>query len=130
MVAILSKPARAVRTSAMTSAPLLSLRDVSRRFTSSPVNGGSDTGSTTAGVEEIGLVTNQPDVRRGRTSREFVEATNRSLARMLGLDDVRVCYHDDGDACDCRKPKPGLILSAGTALQIDGGTHSVVVPRA
>lgn len=65
------------------------------------------------------MVTNQPDVRRGKTSREFVEATNRSIARLLGLDDVRVCYHDDGDDCDCRKPKPGLILSASKELGID-----------
>src|ERR1700693_5419365 len=35
MVAILSKQATAARTQAMTSAPLLSLRDVSRRFVSS-----------------------------------------------------------------------------------------------
>ena len=65
------------------------------------------------------MVTNQPDVKRGRTTREFVEATNRALARTLALDDVRVCYHDDGDGCDCRKPKPGLILAAADALGID-----------
>ena len=32
---------------------------------------------------------------------------------------MRVCYHDDADACDCRKPKPGLLLAAAAALGID-----------
>ena len=75
------------------------------------------------------MVTNQPDVRRGRTTREFVEATNRALALRLGLDDVRVCFHDDGDGCDCRKPKPGLILASAAALGIDLGASVMVGDR-
>ena len=31
------------------------------------------------------------------------------LAALLPLDEFRVCYHDDADGCDCRKPKPGLL---------------------
>ena len=29
------------------------------------------------------------------------------------------CYHDDGDACDCRKPKPGALLDAAQRHGID-----------
>ena len=56
------------------------------------------------------VVTNQPDVARGTTTREAVEAIHARLAAMLPLDEFRVCFHDDGDGCDCRKPKPGLLI--------------------
>jgi D-glycero-D-manno-heptose 1,7-bisphosphate phosphatase len=56
------------------------------------------------------VVTNQPDVASGRQRREVVEAINRTLAAALPLDEFRVCFHDDRDGCDCRKPKPGLLL--------------------
>lgn len=56
------------------------------------------------------VVTNQPDVARGTQRREVVEAINTRLAAALPLDEVRVCCHDDGDDCGCRKPRPGLLL--------------------
>ncbi|HEX8168865.1 MAG TPA: HAD family hydrolase [Beijerinckiaceae bacterium] len=65
------------------------------------------------------VVTNQPDVARGKTSREAVEAINRRLCEALPIDDVFMCLHDDGDHCDCRKPKPGMIRAAAQREQID-----------
>jgi len=56
------------------------------------------------------VVTNQPDVAKGITTRPVVEEINRKLASELPLDDVFVCYHQDSDHCDCRKPKPEMIL--------------------
>jgi D-glycero-D-manno-heptose 1,7-bisphosphate phosphatase len=56
------------------------------------------------------VVTNQPDVARGRQTREVVEAMHSHLAELLSLDEFRVCYHDDQDGCPCRKPKPGLLM--------------------
>ena len=58
------------------------------------------------------VVTNQPDVARGSQQRQVVEAIHASLAAALPIDDFFVCYHDDQDGCDCRKPKPGLLLQA------------------
>ena len=58
------------------------------------------------------VVTNQPDVARGSTDRQTVEAINARLTERLPLDEIRVCYHDTADACDCRKPEPGLLFSA------------------
>jgi D-glycero-D-manno-heptose 1,7-bisphosphate phosphatase len=55
------------------------------------------------------VVTNQPDVARGRQTTAVVTAMHERLAAQLPIDEFRVCWHDDADACDCRKPKPGLI---------------------
>jgi D-glycero-D-manno-heptose 1,7-bisphosphate phosphatase len=58
------------------------------------------------------VATNQPDIARGRLTRSDVEAMNGYLRRELPLDAIEVCIHDDADNCDCRKPKPGLLLNA------------------
>src|SRR5262249_39432347 len=62
-----------------------------------------------AGFLLIG-VTNQPDVARGNQSRAVVESINAALLASLPLQEILVCYHDDGDGCDCRKPRPGLLF--------------------
>jgi D-glycero-D-manno-heptose 1,7-bisphosphate phosphatase len=64
-------------------------------------------------------VSNQPDVARGTQTRAAVEAINAYLLAQLPIDEVLVCYHDNNDHCDCRKPKPGLILRAAEKYQID-----------
>ena len=64
------------------------------------------------------VVTNQPDVARGTQSGETVDAIHERLRAELPLDAVYACCHD-GDGCDCRKPKPGLLLSAAGDLGID-----------
>jgi D-glycero-D-manno-heptose 1,7-bisphosphate phosphatase len=71
-----------------------------------------------AGYLLIG-VTNQPDVARGTTSHEDVEALNRIVARSAGLHEIRACLHDDTNRCECRKPRPGLLLQAAADHGID-----------
>ena len=58
------------------------------------------------------MATNQPDIARGRLTRPEVDAMNGYLASKLPLDAIEMCTHDDADNCDCRKPKPGLLLRA------------------
>lgn len=65
------------------------------------------------------VVTNQPDVARGTQSRAVVEAIHARLASILPIDEFRACYHDDVDGCACRKPRPGLILDAARAHDVD-----------
>lgn len=65
------------------------------------------------------VVSNQPDVARGTMAREAVEAINRRLSETLPLDDFRICFHDGEDHCDCRKPKPGLLIGAARERGID-----------
>lgn len=62
--------------------------------------------------------TNQPDVAHGTLPREVVEAINSRLLRALPLREIRVCYEAD-DACPCRKPNPGMLLSAAAEHAID-----------
>jgi D-glycero-D-manno-heptose 1,7-bisphosphate phosphatase len=73
---------------------------------------------TNAGYILIGI-TNQPDVARGTQTREMVESLNAFVQSQLPVREVFVCYHDDGDRCECRKPKPGLILQAAEKYGID-----------
>jgi D-glycero-D-manno-heptose 1,7-bisphosphate phosphatase len=69
------------------------------------------------------VITNQPDVGRGTQSRETVEAMNLKMQSALPLlDRIEICYHAGGrygQPCDCRKPRPGLILRASAELNID-----------
>jgi len=65
------------------------------------------------------VVTNQPDVARGLQSREMVEAFNTLIQSKLPIREIFVCYHDDVDNCECRKPKPGLILKAADKYGLD-----------
>ncbi|HVO60880.1 MAG TPA: HAD family hydrolase [Terriglobales bacterium] len=65
------------------------------------------------------VATNQPDVPRGKVTRDAVEAINQHLAANLDLDDVFTCYHDDAENCDCRKPKPSLFLQAARRYNVD-----------
>lgn len=75
------------------------------------------------------VVTNQPDVARGTQSRAAVEDMHARLSSVLPIDEFRVCYHDDADACECRKPKPGLILAAARAHNVDLHSSMMVGDR-
>jgi len=65
------------------------------------------------------VVTNQPDVARGGAARETLERVHQQLLGELPLDAIFACFHDDSDGCDCRKPKPGLLLMAAREWDVD-----------
>ena len=65
------------------------------------------------------VVTNQPDVARGKTSKETVESINQFLIQNLAIHEIISCYHDDHENCDCRKPKPGSLLKVALKYNID-----------
>jgi D-glycero-D-manno-heptose 1,7-bisphosphate phosphatase len=69
------------------------------------------------------VVTNQPDVARGRQTRAVVEAMHRKMLEALPqIARIEVCWHAGAswaDPCDCRKPQPGMVLRAAKALDID-----------
>lgn len=65
------------------------------------------------------VVSNQPDVARGTTARATVDEINARLATLLPLDAIRCCFHDSADGCNCRKPRPGLIVDAAREFDIE-----------
>jgi D-glycero-D-manno-heptose 1,7-bisphosphate phosphatase len=65
------------------------------------------------------VVTNQPDVARGEQTQERVEAIHKHLCKNFPLLGVMACYHDDGDACHCRKPRPGMLYQAIQRWKLD-----------
>lgn len=67
----------------------------------------------------IVVVTNQPDVAKGIQRREVVEAMHARLYAAGLCDDIRVCYHAAEAGCECRKPKPGMLIEAALQWQID-----------
>ena len=66
------------------------------------------------------VATNQPDVGRRTLPQASVEAIHAFMCGKLPIDRVEVCYHPGhGESnCDCRKPRPGMLLRAAHDLGI------------
>lgn len=70
------------------------------------------------------LVTNQSVIGRGYLAAEVVAALNDRIVAAVAERGGRIvatyiCPHAPDDACDCRKPKPGLLLRAAAEWDID-----------
>ena len=75
-------------------------------------------------------VTNQPDVARGGRTLSNVEEMNHKVRTHLPLDDLLTCFHDGSDNCDCRKPKPGMLLEAAGRWNLDLARSWMIGDRA
>jgi D-glycero-D-manno-heptose 1,7-bisphosphate phosphatase len=65
------------------------------------------------------VVTNQPDIGRGLVTAEAVAEIHRALRAALPmLDAVYTCPHGGAEPCECRKPRPGMVLAATADLGI------------
>ena len=81
------------------------------------------------------VVTNQPVIARGECTVEELDGIHQRMERLLGeqgayIDDLFYCPHHpdkgfEGEIpelkieCDCRKPKPGMLLKAAKRYNID-----------
>jgi len=65
------------------------------------------------------VVTNQPDIGNGLTDAAVVEAMHNKLRRAMPIDGVMVCPHRQDEGCNCRKPRPGMLLTAANNWKID-----------
>jgi D-glycero-D-manno-heptose 1,7-bisphosphate phosphatase len=54
---------------------------------------------------------------------------HQTLMAQLPLDDILVCPHTDHDNCDCRKPRPGMLLEAAHRHNIDLGNSFMIGDR-
>jgi len=69
------------------------------------------------------VVTNQRGVARGKMTHETLDSIHsRMVSELSGfdatIDDIFVCPHEK-DACECRKPKPGMVRAAVEKWDID-----------
>jgi len=77
----------------------------------------------TAGARIL-VATNQSAVGRGIVRRETVDDIHDRLARIARahggpIDGFFVCPHRPEDGCECRKPKPGLLMQAQRERGLD-----------
>lgn len=72
----------------------------------------------------IFVVTNQAAVNRGLITHATLQAIHQRMvatAKTCGahIVDVSYCPHRPDEDCDCRKPRPGMLLSLAATYQID-----------
>jgi D-glycero-D-manno-heptose 1,7-bisphosphate phosphatase len=77
------------------------------------------------------VLTNQSAIGRGLVSRKTVDDIHDRMASLIAerggkIRAFLVCPHTPADACDCRKPAPGLLLRARDELGVDLA-HAVMV---
>jgi D-glycero-D-manno-heptose 1,7-bisphosphate phosphatase len=70
------------------------------------------------------VVSNQAVIGRRLASQRVVDNIHvRMLSEVLQgggrLDQIFYCPHHPNDGCNCRKPKPGLLLQAAQAMDLD-----------
>jgi D-glycero-D-manno-heptose 1,7-bisphosphate phosphatase len=70
------------------------------------------------------VISNQPGIARGMVTRENVEAIHAKMcteAEAAGgrIDAIYYCPHGWDEGCDCRKPRPGLLIQAQREHHLD-----------
>ena len=76
------------------------------------------------------VVTNQPDIGNGMVTLDVIKAMHQKLLDKTKVDDVFVCTHRQDEACECRKPKPGMLFTASKKHGIDLSKSIMVGDRA
>lgn len=70
------------------------------------------------------VATNQAGIGRGLFDMGTLNAIHEKLHRELGrvggsLDGIFFCPHHPEDGCECRKPKPGLLIEIARRFEVD-----------
>jgi D-glycero-D-manno-heptose 1,7-bisphosphate phosphatase len=67
------------------------------------------------------IVTNQPNVAKGKAARADVESIHDEVLRRLDVPIARsyLCFHQAVDRCECRKPSPYFLREAAREFEVD-----------
>ena len=77
------------------------------------------------------VVTNQRGIARGLMDKNALDNVHDYMKLMFSerdvyLDGLYYCPHDRDEGCQCRKPRPGMILQAARDLKIDLGSSFMI----
>lgn len=73
------------------------------------------------------VVTNQSGIGRGLLTAGQVARVNARIEEVLGpLGPWEICPHRPDDGCGCRKPAPGLVISAALRLGVPAHRCAVI----
>ena len=77
---------------------------------------------------EVIIASNQPGLVKGFYKKELLDEINRYIMEKIGIKHIHYCLHypDYYGECECRKPKPGLIVKASREWFIDLNKSFVV----
>ena len=80
------------------------------------------------------FVTNQVGLAEGLITRAEFDKINNKVLELIAPSGIKVlktyvCPHAEGDNCDCRKPKPRLLLDAAKEFDIDLGDSWIIGDR-
>ena len=68
------------------------------------------------------IVTNQPPIAKKLITPEQLDDIHTHMRELLGnakIDAIYICPHKREDNCECRKPKPTMLLQAARELDLD-----------
>jgi len=79
-----------------------------------------------ASPAKVIIITNQSAVGRGLLSLDELKQIHATMTEVIQtrggrIDHVFYCPHHPAEGCDCRKPKPGLLIQAADRLNLDLG---------
>jgi D-glycero-D-manno-heptose 1,7-bisphosphate phosphatase len=75
---------------------------------------------------DLFVVSNQPDVSRNKLDEEVLNKFNELMGEQFNFREIIYCTHDDSHQCQCRKPKPGMILSTLAKYELDANEAIII----
>jgi len=73
---------------------------------------------------KVVIITNQSGIARGYFTEQMLQKIHAKMLKILAeqnahIDAIYYCPHHPDNKCECRKPKPKMVLQAATDLAID-----------